>query len=158
MTLLFPSTVARTYCPCIRSWWRICESGPKASETQDWLFPGWMKKLYRMIQLDLRDAGIPYQTEARSCRLPRSGASHLHHAVDLFRGFVTDCDGTRPPFGRQDDDVLHPYRHSGSSGSAGRAAPAAQQPVTPGSTLHGRLNLRGGDCHKGVESDIAICN
>ncbi len=112
------------------------------------------KKLYRMIQLDLRDAGIPYQTEEGIAdfhaagrhtyitQLIRSGVS-LPTAMELAR--------------HSDVKMTMRYTRIGIADQAAALAslPAAQQPVTPGSTLHGRCISRGGDCHNGAEDDIS---
>jgi integrase len=123
---------------------------------RDRLFPGLAtKKLYRMIQLDLRDAGIPYQTEEGIAdfhaagrhtyitQLIRSGVS-LPTAMELAR--------------HSDVKMTMRYTHIGIADQAAALAslPAAPQPVTPGSALHGRCISGGGGCHKGAESDIGV--
>jgi hypothetical protein len=123
---------------------------------KDRLFPGLAtKKLYRMIQLDLRDAGIPYQTEEGIAdfhaagrhtyitQLIRSGVS-LPTAMELAR--------------HSDVKMTMRYTHIGIADQAAALAslPAAPQPVTPGSALHGRCISGGGGCHNGAESDIGV--
>ncbi len=121
---------------------------------QQHLFPGLeKKKLYRMIQLDLRDAGIAYETEQGIAdfhaagrhtyitQLIRSGVS-LPTAMELAR--------------HSDVKMTMRYTHIGLEDRASALATLPPAPSTPVDTaLQMRCISGGSGCHKGARSDIS---
>ena len=101
------------------------------------------------------DAGIPYQTEEGIAdfhaagrhtyitQLIRSGVS-LPTAMELAR--------------HSDVKMTMRYTHIGIADQAAALAslPAAPQPVSLDSALHGRCISGGGGCHNGAQSDIEV--